>query len=146
MFIIAKAALYGRIDGGEWIEDEINFKWKWQTLPWNIGIVKFRSFINSVSANFKTYFDPVIDAVERDILFIDDMTCHTRNGNTESPYRWAGEAMRGLIDAWWDTGKGALYITSNNNADEIAEIYGDAFMDRIRGICDAIEVTGKSYR
>lgn len=117
-----------------------------------VTVIKFRSLIELFhEASFsRANYTPaeLIDALtENSYLFIDDMTIRVKSQSPESPYRWSYECMNALADAWWDSGKGGgLYITTNNTPAELADAFGTPLMDRIRSMCDKVEITGASRR
>ena len=117
-----------------------------------VTIMKFRTLLETFHKNtFDRGGDDVIDTIsalcESWCLFIDDMTVRLKNQASESQYLWAYEAVNALADAWWDKGQpGGLYITTNNTVEELADAFGTPLVDRLRGICERIELQGGSKR
>lgn len=116
-----------------------------------VAVIKFRTLLQLFHAGTFNRGENIADIItslcENWCLFIDDMTVRTQNQAAESPYRWAYEAVNALADTWWDKSQsGGLYITTNNSKQELADAFGTPLMDRIRGLCDRVELSGASKR
>lgn len=83
---------------------------------------------------------------EYDFIFIDDIKI--REGNPDSLSRYAWDTMNELIDliAYAKQGSVLLYLTSNLNTEQLSNIFGDYFMDRIKQLCHIIETKATSFR
>lgn len=118
-----------------------------------VGIYKFRDLLDQIASEMRSPDPDARGATIGNVclnswIFLDDMTVRIAEEAAESPYRWAYEAVNNLIDKLWDQGTSAarLYVTSNNNLGEIAQAFGTPCADRIRGLCEPVQVAGKSFR
>lgn len=137
-----------------WVKGELERAGAKNLILHDFKVIKFRWLIHEF--NRRTFHkskgdEDIVDLIEElcrcRVLFIDEMTIRVDGYATESPYRWAYEAMNALVDTWWDSRtNGGLYITSNNTAQELAQAFSLPFMDRIRGMCEPIEMNGESLR
>lgn len=136
-----------RVDKEKVIHDKVRREMFFYGIPdlFTITVCKFRDLLRSVAESWKKGGNPVREITQSHVVVIDDLTVRTERGNANSPYQWAYEATNELLDDVWDR-QGLLYVTSNNTRIELAQAFGDAFFDRVDGLCETIENKDISHR
>lgn len=90
------------------------------------------------SFNDKKNLNVVDNMINIDVLYLDDL-------GTENASEWVKEQLYLVLNERYNWNK-PIIVTTNLNAKEIAENYGERFASRLVEMCEIIKFTGKDRR